>query len=86
MKLYKYKSDRCNISGINIRKYRENAGLSQEQLASALQLLGLDLSQKAISRAETGSRVIPDFELLYYAKALKVTIMELLKDEGTGVL
>ncbi len=85
MKLYKYDNNRCNISGISIRKFREAAGLSQEQLASALQLLGLDISQKAISRTETGSRVVPDYELLYYAKALKTTILELLEDESTGI-
>ena len=52
MKLYKFKDDRCNIAGINIRKLRESAGMSQEQLASELQLMGLDISQKAVSRTE----------------------------------
>ncbi|MCR5283015.1 MAG: helix-turn-helix domain-containing protein [Lachnospiraceae bacterium] len=80
MKLYKY-NNRCNISGLNIRKYREAAKMSQEQLASSLQLLGLDLTQKAVSRTETGGRVVPDFELCFFAKALQVSVENLLKDE-----
>ncbi len=78
MKLYKY-NNRCNISGLNIRKYREAAKMSQEQLASSLQLLGLDLTQKAISRTETGHRVVPDFELQFLARALNVSITDLLE-------
>lgn len=65
---------RCNRAGIRIRERRISKGLSQEQLAARLQLLGLEISQKAISRAETGVRVIPDYELPYYAEALETTI------------
>ena len=60
MKLYKYANDKCNISGRNIRQLREENGLSQEQLAASLQLKGLNLNQKTISRIETGERVVPD--------------------------
>ena len=80
MKLYKYKNDKCNISGANIRKYREAADMSQESLAANLQLLGLDLNQKAISRIETGLRVVPDYELLYFSKVFQVSIAELLEN------
>ena len=58
MKLYKYKNGKCNISGKNIRNFREAAKLSQEQLAARIQLAGLNLNQKAISRIETGDRVV----------------------------
>lgn len=64
MKLYKYNNNRCNISGNKIKELREQAGMSQEQLAAKLQLDGMNLNQKAISRIETGDRVIPDYELL----------------------
>ena len=56
LKLYKY-NIRCNIAGMQVRAARERAGLSQEQLAARLQLEGLNLSQKAISRIETGDRI-----------------------------
>lgn len=65
MKLYKYTNGTCNASGPAIRALRERAGISQEQLAAKLQLAGLNLNQKAVSRIETGDRVVPDFELGY---------------------
>ena len=78
MKLYKYKNEKCNVSSSMIRQLREGAGISQEQLAARVQLLGLNLNQKAISRIETGERVVPDFELLYFSKALDVPVCALL--------
>ena len=80
MKIYK-PSGRCNASGEQVRSCREAAGLSQEQLAAKLQLAGLNLGQKAISRIETGDRIVADFELEYLADALGVTIYHLLGKE-----
>ena len=79
MKLYKYSNGKCNISGVKIRELREFSNLSQEQLAAKLQLAGLNLNQKAISRIETGERVVPDYELLFFAKVFNVTVLDLLK-------
>lgn len=81
MKLYHY-NGACNCSGTRIRASREKLGLSQEQLAAKIQLAGLDINQKAISRVETGIRVVPDYELLFYANALGVSILWLLDTEG----
>ena len=81
MKLYRYKDGKCNASGSRIRELREAAGLSQEQLAAKIQLAGLNLNQKAISRIETGERVVPDFELLYFSEALDVPVCSLLDEE-----
>lgn len=81
MKLYKYKNDRANASGPKIKQLREDLGLSQEQLAAKLQLAGLNLNQKAISRIENGERVIPNFELFYFSEALHVPISTLLSTE-----
>lgn len=39
----------------NIKRFREQEGMSQEKLAAVLQLIGLDLNQKAVSRIETGA-------------------------------
>lgn len=79
MRLYRYKDGRCNASGTKIREIRMAEGLSQEQLAAKIQLAGLNLTQKAISRIETGDRVVPDFELLYFAKALGVPACRLIE-------
>lgn len=82
MKLYRHTNGKCNASGPVIRALREGAGLSQEQLAAKLQLAGLNLNQKAISRIETGDRVVPDFELGYFSEVLDVPICKLLdRDE-----
>lgn len=78
MKLYKYIDGKCNASGAKIKTFRETAGLSQEQLAAKIQLAGLNLSQKAISRIENGERVVPDFELIFFSEVLKVPVCVLL--------
>lgn len=69
MKLYWYRG-RCNLSGLRIKEVREASGLSQEDLAAKLQLMGIELTQKSISRIECGLRVVPDYELKYFARAL----------------
>lgn len=70
---------RCNISGKNVRSAREDNGLSQEQLAVKIQLQGLNMTQKAISRIETGSRIVADYELVFLSKALGISVSDLLK-------
>ena len=49
MKIYR-PYGRCNISGERVREARERADLSQERLAYKIQIAGLDITQKAISR------------------------------------
>ena len=72
----------ANASGRKIKELREAAGLSQEQLATKVQLVGLNLNQKAISRIETGDRVVPDFELLFFSEVFGVSV-EALLDKDT---
>ncbi len=79
MKMYFYKG-KANLAGERIRKAREEQGLSQDELAGILQLEGLEIGQNAISRIELGRRVIPDFELKYFAKALDTTVEWLLEE------
>jgi len=64
---------RFNLSGQRIREARIKLKLSQEDLAVKMQLAGLQMGQMAISRIETGKRVVPDFELPVFAEALGVT-------------
>ena len=85
MKLYKHTNGTSTASGPAIRALREKAGISQEQLAAKLQLAGLNLNQKAVSRIETGDRVVPDFELSYFATVLGVPVCTLLlRKKGGG--
>ncbi len=73
--------EKVNVSGPQIRALRREQGLSQEQLAAKLQLLGYSIGQKAVSRLETGDRVVTDYELLLFAQALNVSPLRLLGTE-----
>lgn len=68
----------ANSCGGRIRKLRETRGYSQNDLAIRLQLAGINMTQKIISRIETGHRVVPDYEIQYLAEALGVSVMYLL--------
>lgn len=81
MRVYPMNEKEFNLSGRRIREARLRLGLSQEELAVKLQLLGLQVGQMAVSRMETGKRNIPDFELPVLAQALGVTTDWLLGQE-----
>ncbi len=74
--------ERCNIAGERVKEARKRAGLSQGMLAARLQVRGLQVEQMAISRMETGRRVIADFELPILADALDVSVGWLLGIDG----
>lgn len=80
MRLY-IPGDRFNLCGERVREARTRTGWSQEQLAAKLQLSGLQIGQMAVSRIETGKRVVPDFELPIIAEVLSVTTGWLLGKE-----
>lgn len=80
MRLYTL-DGKCNISGKRIREARMEAGMSQEELAVRMQLAGLQMGQMAVSRIETGKRLVPDFELPLLADALGVSTDWLLGKE-----
>lgn len=79
MKIYHY-NGKANISGSKIRRRREELHLSQEAVAAKLQLLGMEISQNALSRIENGTRFVPDYELPYYSKVLEISIEDLLEN------
>ena len=72
MRLYTL-DGKYNISGERVREARIRAGMSQDTLAAKIQLPGLQMGQMAVSRIETGKRIVPDFELPIIAEALGVT-------------
>lgn len=80
MRLYTL-DGKCNISGPRIREARVKAGLSREELAVRMQLAGLQMGQMAVSRIETGKRLVPDFELPLLADVLGVSTDWLLGKE-----
>lgn len=72
MKITKYNNFR-NVSGSKLKVLRKKAKLSQQDLAEKLQLEGIDLTSKEISKIETNKRLVQDFELFAFAKILNVS-------------
>ncbi len=71
-----------NLCGSSVAKHRKDMGLSQRQLADALQLAGLDVDKNAIQRIESGARFVTDIELVYLSRVLELSLDDLLGDAG----
>ena len=72
MKIYKFNNLK-NISGTKLRELRLKHNLTQEELAKKLQLHGLEISSKEISKIENNNRLVQDFELFAFAKFFNVS-------------
>lgn len=68
-----------NITGKNIKKIRKDKKITQEDLCARMQVMGYQISRSDISKLENGKRFISDFEVVGFAQALKVDILELYK-------
>ncbi len=75
MKITKF-NDIKNISGNKLKELRKKEKMSQQDLAEKLQLQGIDLTAKEISKIETNKRLVQDFELFAFAKIFKVSADE----------
>ena len=60
--------------GANLQMYRKRAGLSQEQVAARIQLMGLSVSREIISQMELGRYSIRVSVLLALKQIYNVTI------------
>ena len=67
-----------NLCGQRVASFRVAAGMSQRQLAEALQLEGLDVDKNAIQRIECGKRFVTDIELVFLAKVFRLPYSALL--------
>jgi len=72
--------DKKNIVAERVSSARIAASLSQQELTSKLQTLGVSIDQQAISKIERNLRVVTDYEVLCLAKALNVDVKFLLGD------
>ena len=73
-------NENSNIISEKLRDLRKKRGLSQEELAAQMQLLGVDISQPLISKIEQDKRFVKDYELVCLCKVLNVTERDLLSD------
>ena len=80
MKIYDY-NGRKNICGNKIRIARKRCKISQTDLAAKLQLEGVILERDSVSRIESGTRFVTDYELKILSKILKVDLIWLLSEE-----
>jgi transcriptional regulator with XRE-family HTH domain len=73
-----------NVVGPRIKEARlsHKPPLTQEHLASRLQILSWDIDRFGISKIERGMRQVTDKELLLLAEALGVSTSTLLGKEG----
>lgn len=62
-----------NLCGPLIAKLRNRNSMSQTQLATRLQLLGCDMSRSRLSKIEVRLVWLPDYELMFIARALEVS-------------
>ena len=72
MKIYDFDGKK-NICGKRVKEARKKLGLSQDDLAARLQVSGVIIERNSISRIESGSRFVADYELLALSNILKVT-------------
>lgn len=82
MKIY-WHNNRKNIIGENLKRIRLSKKLTQNDIASKLQLKGYEFDRITILRIENGQRFVPDYEIKMLCEVLDVSYDELL-DEKNG--
>ena len=73
-------NDKLNVIGEKLKYYRELNKLSQAQVSSKLQLIGIDIPKNSLQRLENGKRILRDYELAGFSKIFNVSIDEMLKE------
>lgn len=73
MKIYDYNGKK-NICGEKVREARKKKKLSQSEFAARLQIEGVNVERDSVSRIETGTRFVADYELKIIADILNVDI------------
>lgn len=69
-----------NVIGRLLKQYRINEGLSYEQLASKLELMGISIHKQSLYDIENNRRTVKDYELFGLAYVLSIDVNDLLKD------
>ena len=63
--------------GSNIRKLRERAKLTQEQVAAKLQTSGCDITRSAVAKIEVGQRHLYPDEIILLSEILSASYEEI---------
>ncbi len=67
--------------GNNIRRLRERAGLTQDELSARLQVNGCDITRSALAKIEVGQRHLYPDEIILLKKLLKASYEEIFEQE-----
>lgn len=70
-----------NVIGDNVRKYRIERNMSQQDLSDRLEMYAIYVCRGSISRIERHERTVTDYELRAIAEVLKVSIEDLFEDK-----
>lgn len=63
--------------GKNIRRIREDRGMTQDTLAAKLQLRGCDITRSAVAKIEVGQRHLYPDEIILIREILNTTYDEI---------
>jgi len=69
-----------NIVGNNLKKYREQKGLSQRDVCKKLELLGLQIYNSDIHYMEHGEKPIKDYESKALSIVLGISLEQMYED------
>ena len=72
-------NDNKNAISEALRLHRLKNRLTQQQLASKMQVLGANMDQQMISKIESNNRIVTDYVLACFCHILKVQPNELLE-------
>ena len=75
------KTGEKNLISSRLKELREPHGLSQRDLARALQLSGTDMDKNVITRIETNKRYVTDLELKALSELFHVSYAYLIDGE-----
>ena len=73
-----------NICGSLVRRRRKSLGWTIEQLAAMITAAGVKMSDHDVEAIESGERRVLDHEVLAIARALSLTVEELLAGRRTA--
>ena len=69
-----------NVISVRLKARRKWCKVTQQELAARMQVLGVNIDQRSISKIEHNDRAVTDFELACFCKALQCMERDLLQD------
>jgi len=71
-----------NIIGAKVVAIRQAKHIKQKDFLAKLQTFGMDISATSLSRLEGQYRLVQDYEVVILAKALDISVEELLRQSN----